>query len=155
MMRSRNNMPVNNRGCISSIVGWGIAAVILAVVGGIVGYSTTVAHSALLGALVGVLGGEVCLAILFVLVQTIGWEGVQTLGEGCACCGELLSIFSSFIFVILGAGIGFLLWHNSWLGIMAGGSSMLAISIVFFVLFLAWQKATLTSARRVTVAQVR
>src|SRR5690242_11506541 len=102
---------VNNRGCTSSVIGWGISAVLMAIVGGIAGYFITVAHSALLGAFVGVLGGEVCLAILFVLVQTIGWDGVQALGEGCACCGELLSIFASFLFVIIGSGIGFLLWH--------------------------------------------
>jgi len=129
-----------NQGCVSSVVGWGISAVLLGAVGGFVGYIVTVAHSAILGALLGVLGGEICLATLFVLVQFIGWEGVSAIGEGCACCGEILSIFGAFAFVLLGSGISFLIWHTSWLGAIAGGSCVLSLSLVCFVLFRVWQQ---------------
>ena len=129
-----------NQGCVSSVVGWGISAVLLGAVGGFVGYIVTVAHSAILGALLGVLGGEICLATLFVLVQFIGWEGVSAIGEGCACCGEILSIFGAFAFVLLGSGISFLIWHTSWLGAIAGGSCVLSFSLVCFVLFRVWQQ---------------
>lgn len=136
-----------NQGCVSSVVGWGISAVLMGAIGGVVGYIVTVAHSAILGALLGVLAGEVCLAILFVLVQFIGWDGIAAIGEGCACCGEILSIFGAFAFVLLGSGIGFLLWHNTWLGVLAGGSCALSVSIVSLVLLRAWQQEMWAASR--------
>lgn len=139
-----------NQGCVSSVVGWGISAVLMGAIGGFVGYIVTVAHSAILGALLGVLGGEVCLAILFVLVQFIGWDGISAIGEGCACCGEILSIFGVLAFVLLGSGIGSLLWHNTWLGMLAGGSCALSISIVCLVLVRAWQQEMWIASRMTT-----